>query len=402
MKIKEIFFKQLFNSRGEKTLEAEILNFKNLAFKASVPSGKSKGEKEVFILNPAETLKKYYLDKIKTLKNKNFKSIKDFDSFLLKLDGTKNKSKLGGNVTLALSLAFGRALAFERGMPLWQNVRLEFLKNETKNFPWKPVIFSNLINGGMHASNNLDIQEYLILAPILKDATKTIEDLIKFYKILGKYLIKRDKLNNLAIGDEGGYSLNFKNNLEPLLILNKLIKENKFLNFSLGIDAAASSFRNGGKYFFENKKISSSSLKNKYLKYFRKVPLLQSIEDPFSERDLVGFKVLNDSLQRKNESKIIIGDDLVVTNSKLLETRRHLINGVIIKPNQIGTISETMETCLAANKYGIKTIFSHRSGETEDVFIIELAFAVFAFGVKIGAPARERMLKFNELLRLSE
>jgi len=397
MKIKNIFFKEIFDSRGEKTIEVEVVNYKNLSFRASVPAGKSRGKNEAFVLNPSNICSKSYHRKIKVLEGKNFNLIQTFDNFLLKLDGTKNKSNLGGNAMIALSLAFARGLAFEKKVSLGALVSQEFFQKKYDSFLWKPVIFSNLINGGVHSSNSLNIQEYLVLVPIKNIPLQAIEDLLNFYKLLGDYLKKIKNVEFLAIGDEGGYSLNFKNNFEPIKILYNLIKKYKF-NFALGLDIAASNFKKKDEYLFEGKKISSGLLASKYLGYFKRIPILESIEDPFGEDEAENFGVLKQNLPK---SKIIVGDDLTVTNPYLISKYYSVISGIIIKPNQIGTLTETLTTCLLADKYKIKTIFSHRSGETEDNFIVELASAVNAFGLKIGAPTKERIAKFNEVLRLT-
>jgi enolase len=396
MKIKNIFFRKIFDTRGNPTLEVEIENKKGITFLSCIPSGKSKSSKEAIVLNFNQIQSKNYLKKLEILKEKEFKSIKDFDNFLIKLDGTKNKSRLGGNVILGLSLAFGRALSFEKRKTFFELLEEEFFK-ENKNKKWSPVIFSNFINGGEHSYNNLDIQEYLLLLPLQNNPALKIESLIKLYKETGQYLEKKAKSKALPLGDENGYAINFKNNLEPLLVLEKLIKKNNLSDFKLGIDVAANSIYKNKEYIFEGKKNKKEDLEKTYLKYFKKISILESIEDPFYENDALSFKLLKEKMP---SYKIIIGDDLISTQKENLYKFKESINGVIIKPNQVGTITETMETCLLAKKLNIKTIFSHRSGETEDPFIIELAYAARSFGIKIGAPLKDRISKFNQLLRL--
>jgi len=396
MIIKKIILRKIFDSRGEKTLEVELINNKGISFRASVPSGKSRGKKEATVLDLEEILKKSFYKKLQVLENKKFKKVKEFDNFILKLDGTKNKSRLGGNTLLGLSLSFARGLAFEKKVILGELLSREFFNREYKPSLWKPFIFSNLINGGLHSSNSLNIQEYLVIAPLSKDPIIGLKNLINFYKLLGTYLKKVKKIKFLELGDEGGYSLDFKDNFEPISILARLIKKLNF-NFEIGLDAAASNFKNKNFYLFERKKISQKDLIDKYLNYFKKVSILKSIEDPFAEDEDENFKILKEKLP---PSKLIIGDDLTVTNPYLISKYHSVINAVIIKPNQIGTITETLTSCLFAQNYGLKTIFSHRSGEIEDNFIVELASASNAFGIKIGAPIKERILKYNELLRL--
>lgn len=396
MKISDFFLKKIYDSRGNPTLEVEVVSGKNLSFTSAVPAGKSKSKKEAICLDFSKITGKKYLAKLQLLKNKSFSTIRSFDNFLLNLDGTKNKSNLGGNVMLGLSLAFARALAFEKKVSFASLVENEFFK-ENYGQPWNPVIFSNFINGGRHSSNNLDIQEYLVLAPVGKNANKTIEDLIRLYNITGEVLKKKFKTSNLPIGDEGGYALDFKDNFEPLFILKSLIRKHHFSSFALGLDAAANSFWKQKSYFFGNKKLKATELEKVYLYYFSRIENLESIEDPFAESEEKSFKSLKEKLFN---SKMVVGDDLISSSAQNLLKYRNCVNGVIIKPNQVGTITEAMETCILAKALGMRTIFSHRSGETEDNFIVELAYAARSFGIKIGAPARERIAKFNQIIRL--
>ncbi len=334
----------------------------------------------------------------KELVRKNFKSIKDLDNFLIGLDGTANKENLGGNLMLGVSIAFARALAHKENKELWQLLRQEFLGGLISEK--KPLIFSNLINGGAHAGNNLDIQEYIVVVNSKdQDYVSSIKTLINLYKELGKFLQSKYKLDKLAIGDEGGYAINFESNFEPIKILQDLIISGGLKDiFSLALDVAASNFYIEGKYSFGGHKISSEKLDQILLDYLVRSNLLMSIEDPFDEEDFDGFKDLNS----KCPDKWVVGDDLTVTNPELIEkfSKEKMISGVIIKPNQIGTVSESCQAIRVAQENGLKTIVSHRSGETEDVFIIHLAKAGHVDAVKIGAPVRERIVKFDELIRL--
>jgi enolase len=314
------------------------------------------------------------------------------------LDGSENKEKLGGNLMLGVSVAFARALAAKENKDLWQILKEEYWAGIVSDK--KPLIFSNLINGGAHAGNNLDIQEYMIVAdPGDDDYGSVIKTLIDFYKKLGDFLKIKYKLEKLVIGDEGGYAVNFENNFEPIRIMEEMVVSSGLKDiFSLALDVAASNFYKAGKYNFGGSEISSAKLNQNLLDYLVHSNLLKSIEDPFGENDFDGFREFNS----KCPDKWVVGDDLTVTNPVLIEkfAREKLISGVIIKPNQIGTLTEACQAMRTAQENGLKTIVSHRSGETEDNFIIHLAKAAGADGVKIGAPVRERITKFDELIKL--
>ena len=398
MILEDIKIHEIFDSRGESTIEVEVIDEKLNSFSAQIPSGKSRGKKEAAVLNFADAKKILEQALKKELVNKNFKSIKDLDNFLIGLDGTANKQKLGGNLMLGISVAFARALAHKENIELWQLLRQEF---------WgvlipqkKPLIFSNLINGGAHAGNNLDIQEYMVVVdPKDQDYASSIKILVNFYKDLGGVLQSKYKLDKLTIGDEGGYAINFETNFEPIKILQELIISGDFKDiFSLALDVAASNFYKDGKYNFGGNEISSTKLDQTLLDYLIRSNILMSIEDPFDEEDFAAFKNFN----RECSDKWIVGDDLTVTNPELIEryAKEKIISGVIIKPNQIGTVFEACQAIRVAQENSLKTIVSHRSGETEDVFIIHLAKAGSVDAVKIGAPVRERLVKFDELIRL--
>lgn len=396
-KIQNIEVRQIFDSRGEPTIEVEIVGSGVKKYLAQVPSGKSRGSREASVFSFSESLISVSAIR-KLVVGKSFPSLKEFDEFLIHEDGTENKSKLGGNVMLGASVAFGRLIADVEGKELWEAIRDEFFSGRAKS-EFSPTIFSNVINGGAHADNNLDIQEYMIVARHTHSYTETVAKLEKIYKHLGFILRDRNKGNLPPLGDEGGYSMNFGDNFEPVRILQGLIVEQGLSkSFSVGLDVAASSFYNDGKYVFEGKSFSSVKLSGVYKKYFADAELLCSIEDPFAESDVAGFS----DIRKYSGERWVVGDDLTVTDARLIReyAMRDCINAVIIKPNQIGTISESCEAMRVAQELGIKTIVSHRSGETEDAFIIHLAKAGSARGVKIGAPVKERVSKFNELIRL--
>lgn len=397
MSIENIFLSQIFDSRGNPTIEVGVQDPEGRIFFASVPSGKSRGthEASVFTFEQAAVAREEIMSHVS---GKEYASVAALDKALVALDGTENKSKLGGNLMLGISVAFARANAFRKKKLLWEFLRDEFFEGVQEK--WKPLIFSNLINGGAHAENNLDVQEYMVVvktgnAPF----RESVSELIGFYKDLGRFLEETKEVLPIAIGDEGGYSLNFKDNFEPIHILEERIRAlHKEDRFTIGLDAAASNFYRNGMYVFGGKKFSTELLNEVYVEYFKKSKLLCTIEDPFDETDEKGFGMILESLN----DKWVVGDDLTTTHSKLIErfAEQKRIKGVIIKPNQIGTVSEACAAMRVAKKHGVKTIVSHRSGETDDTFIIHLAKAGAADGVKIGAPVRERITKFNELIRV--
>jgi len=396
MRVRDVSVRKIFDSRGEPTIEVGVKNESGREFCAQIPSGKSRGKNEAVIFSYGKCVR--VLNGIKSkITKRGFDSIGALDKFLIKLDSTDNKGKLGGNLTLGLSIAFARALAFSKNKKIWEVLNKEFFGGRDSRV--RPRIFSNLINGGAHAKNNLDIQEYLVVVEPDGSLVKNVGDLIAFYRELGSLFGRRLGVAQVPIGDEGGYSLNFKDNFEPLKILDSLITKRRLKNFKLGLDAAASEFFANGKYSFDGKKISGDELAKIYVGYFRRLPRLMSIEDPFAEEDFYAFGKL---FEKVGGRKLIVGDDLTTTNPETIEqvAENKLANAVIIKPNQIGTITETCEAIKIAYEHKFKTIVSHRSGETEDNFIIHLARASGAYGVKIGAPQKERESKFDELLRL--
>lgn len=395
MKLEDVNLKQIPDSRGEATIEVGIKTGGG-EFSASVPSGKSRGSGEAAVLPPADAERALQSIKEKII-GRNFINIKEFDGFLIALDGTPNKSRLGGNLMLGLSLAFARALGAERGLELWQILKEEFF---TTAVPAElPRIFSNFIEGGVHAGSNLNIQEFMIVAETKENAADACRKLSEFYQLVGQAIKERFGLANLKFGDESGYSVDFPNNFEPIKLLQEEIEKNNFAGeFSLGIDAAASSFYEAGRYNFEGKKLTSAELEGVYADYFRNSPLFYSVEDPFYEKDEAAFSGF---FAAWGKGKLIIGDDLTVTDPKLIAASAgKAINGVIIKPNQIGTVSETCAAMNAAHENSLKCIVSHRSGETADSFLVHFAKAGGAYGVKIGAPAGSRLPKFREFVRL--
>jgi|AntAceMinimDraft_17_1070374.scaffolds.fasta_scaffold15278_2 enolase len=380
-KISSILARRILNSRGDWTVKTSVFLENGLGTTASVPQGKSRGLHEAVSV-PAIQAVKNITEKISpSIKGLNPEDQTEIDRRLIELDGTSDKAGLGANTLLAVSLAVARAGALSKNTPLW-----EYLGNLAGTKPDFPKLFANVINGGVHAGNNLDIQEYIII-PEETNPEKAVEITHLFYNQLREYLKENFGESSINLGDEGGFAPEFKDNIEPFKILEKIREENGF-KLQFGIDAAASNINKKPGELFE---IYNNLISNYPLSF---------IEDPFGEEDFENFALLF----QKYEGKILIcGDDLTVTNvSRMKKAEEYKsVNSVIIKPNQIGTLSETLEAINFARKQGWKVVVSHRSGETNDDFIADLAYAVGAYGIKLGAPARgERVSKYNRFLEI--
>lgn len=389
MKIEDIKLKVISDSRGQDTLEV-ALKSEGFESVASVPAGKSKGKYEVVSLEPALAIHKF-----EEIKNQffsiDFPSVSDFDNFLISLDGTSDKSNLGGNLILVLSIAFTKLLAKVNNLQTFQLIG-QILGKENKKFPY---LYFNLIGGGLHAKDSLPFQEYILVTKFsspsigLKFAQNTVAK-------LGEDIEKN--FGEIRKGDEGTYSINSK---DPELGLNVLQRNLEDTEVSLALDVAASTFFQDGFYKIGDKNMSRDDLLSYYELLTTNYQLL-SIEDPFAEDDKEGFS----KIYQKLGNKIwVIGDDLTVTNPVLIKKAQEekAASGVIIKPNQIGSVSETLEAIKLAQSYGWKIIVSHRSGETMDDFIADLAFGVGADGLKSGAPTQmQRLVKYERLVEIEE
>ena len=388
MKIEDIKVKKILDSRGEETIEVEILS-EGLRGKASVPIGKSLGKHEAICLD-CEKIEKNLLEFLKNIKNLDFKDSKDFDNFLIEGAG-KNKEKLGANFTLGASIAFARVLAKKEGLELWEYLTEEYTKqheNETKQHEifYVPGLVLNIIGGGVHSFNNLDFQEYWLVGRRLtqteRKLTQTRED---FNTLLAKILNIINKLEGklpkpLGRNDEGAFCTNFSDNYEPFVYLKEFKDD-----FELGADIAANQI---------------TKLVN-WKRIYEKLKLLdvKYLEDPFKEDEFENFANL-----RKQGFKVI-GDDLTVTNVERLKIalEKNSVDGVIVKPNQVGTILETFEFVKLAKENNLFTIFSHRSGETNDHWLIDLGIAFDTDFFKIGPPVQgERVAKYNRLREILE
>jgi len=397
MKIDNIILKIVPDSRGQETLKATMKSG-NIEVSSSIPQGKSKGEKEAFVLEPHTASRKFEMIKGQVT-DVEFSGLKDFDNYLLRLDGTENKSNLGGNLILVLSQAFCRLMAKSEGIELWQYLEKQLTVSKEKEAPY---FLFNLINGGKHAIYGPKIQEYIIV-PQVDNPKVSLEVAQIFFAGLKEYFKKEYEENKF--GDEGGLLISEDNYEKPLKILNQIKKELNLENkIKFSLDIAASSFYDKEKQVYlleKDKSFSKGELREIYKKIILKYDIL-SIEDPFEEKDWESFQRLTSEV---GDKAIIIGDDLTVTNPELVKKAIEMkaISGVIIKPTQIGTISETLETIDLANKHNLKIVISHRSAETNDHFIADLAWASRAWGLKAGAPNQEeRMVKYNRIIKIYE
>lgn len=389
MKISQINLKIIQDSRGKDTLEAEM-TCGNFSSASSVPAGKSKGKLEVCSIDPSIALRKFGGIKNEIL-NADFSKVSEFDNFLIKLDGTPDKSSLGGNLILVLSTCFTKLLAKVNNLQTYQLIGKILNKNPEKF----PFLYFNLIGGGKHARNSLPFQEYILVTKFDSPAVG-----LEYAELMVEKL-KADISENfgeIRFGDEGAFAVKSSDPTLGLEILNRNLKGE---NVSLALDVAASTFFTNGKYKIGEKTFDTTQMLDLYRDLTSKFPVL-SIEDPFSEDDKEGFAKI---CRMFNDNPWIVGDDLTVTNKDIIQKAvdEALITGVIIKPNQIGTVSETLDGIKLAQSYNLKTIVAHRSGETNDDFIADLAFGSEADGLKSGAPTQtQRLVKYNRLIEIEK
>ncbi|CAL4322148.1 phosphopyruvate hydratase [Buchnera aphidicola] len=410
--IKKIFGREIIDSRGVPTIEAEVhLNSGHIGI-ASSPSGASKGSREALELRDND--KKRYFGKglkksIFLIKNvifpklfkKDSRDQKKIDNIMIELDDTKNKSYLGANTILAISLANAKASALFKNVPFFQHI--SELNNTPKQYSM-PLPMVNIINGGQHTNNNLDIQEFMIQPINSKSFKNAIRVCSEIFFNLSIILKKKNISTN--VGDEGGFAPNLKSNSSVFKLLNKAVKQSgyrikKDINFA--IDCAASEIFNKKKKTYvlnQEKKEFNSYEFTKYLQNLTKKYSISSIEDGQHESDWKGFFYQTKILGKKIQ---IVGDDLFVTNPKLLKygIKKNIANSILIKLNQIGTLTETLKTIKIAKKNNYHVIISHRSGETEDTSIADLSVGTSAGQIKTGSMSRsERIAKYNRLIRI--
>lgn len=405
MEILDVYARQILDSRGNPTIEVEVIVEDGIVGRASVPSGASTGEREALELRDGD---RDFLGKgvKKAIKNVNEiigpeiegESVfnqRDIDYKMIELDGTENKSRLGANAILGVSLAVARAACNVLSVPLYF-----YIGGLTANI--LPIPMCNVINGGLHADNNLDIQEFMIV-PIGADS---FSDGYKMVAEVFQYLKKILKENNYStsVGDEGGFAPNLNKNEEGIQLIIKAIEKAGYIpgeHIYVALDTAASSLYEDGLYNFEGKKVKSDYLIKFYEDMVSKYPIY-SIEDGLAENDWEGWKNLTATLGNKVQ---LVGDDLFTTNPKIIleGIKNNVANSVLIKLNQIGTLTETLDAIELAKSNNYTAVISHRSGESEDTFIADLSVATNAGQIKTGSASRtDRIAKYNQLLRIEE
>ena len=407
--IEDVRAREVIDSRGNPTVEVEVSLDSGETGRAIVPSGASTGSREALELRDGD--KGRYLGKgvLKAVANVNevinphlvgvnAVNQREVDRILIQLDGTENKSKLGANAMLAVSMATAHAAAKYLDMPLFRYLGSPFSRT-------LPVPMMNVINGGAHADNNLDFQEYMIVPVAFDSFRECLRQGAEIFHALKKVL--HDKSYNTAVGDEGGYAPNVKSNREGLDLLMAAIEKAGYKpgqDTFIAMDAASSEFYKDGKYKLDGddgKVLDADGIIELYSDYCSKYPIV-SLEDGMAEQDWDGWKKLTQKLGSKIQ---LVGDDLFVTNKKILAEgiEKGIANSILIKVNQIGTLTETFETMQLAGKHGYTCISSHRSGESEDTTIADLAVAAETGQIKTGSMSRtDRVAKYNQLLRIED
>ena len=402
-KIEKLSARTILDSRGNPTIEA-ILVVDSKTFKASVPSGASTGIYEAVelrdqdngVLSAIENIDKIISPK---LVGKNVCSQKSIDNLMIDLDGTKNKSRLGGNAICAVSLAVCRAGAEISGMELFRYVgSIADKEHGLIVGDYKiPSPSFNIINGGCHAKNDLDVQEFMVV-PSAKLFSEKMKKIQVIYNELKNIIIQKFGEDSLNLGDEGGFAPAISNTEDAIKLILESVKGEKV---GLILDVAASQFFKDERYNIDGKSLDKQGLVNYYKDLVSKYPIV-GIEDPFSEDDWGGFSLLTNSL---GDTISIIGDDLLVTNSERIKKAQEekAVNAALLKINQIGTVSESLEYAKLARDFGWKIMVSHRSGETLDDFIADFSVGIGADFIKSGAPSQEeRMVKYNRLLEIEK
>jgi enolase len=406
--IVDVIAREILDSRGNPTIEADVLLESGVLGRAAVPSGASTGSREAIELRDGDKSRyggKGVLQAVENVNTEIAEAILGLDveeqhlidQTLIDLDGTENKARLGANAILAVSLACARAAAEEAGLPLYR-----YLGGAG---PMQlPVPMMNIVNGGAHADNNVDIQEFMIIPVGMKTFREALRCGAEVFHTLKKLLGKAG--HPTSVGDEGGFAPNFKSNEEALKFIVEAISAAGYTpgqDVVIGLDCAASEFYQDGRYVLgsEGLKLTSAEFVDYLAAWVDKYPII-SIEDGMAEGDWDGWVMLT---QRLGKSIQIVGDDVFVTNPKILREgiAKGVANSILIKVNQIGTLSETFEAIETAKRAGYTSVISHRSGETEDSFIADLAVASNALQIKTGSLSRaDRIAKYNQLLRIEE
>jgi enolase len=404
-KIVELFAREILDSRGNPTIEVDCLLESGALGRAAVPSGASTGSREALELRDGD--KKRYLGKgvrnavdnveiiAREVQEMDAREQAMIDLVMKQIDGTENKANLGANAMLGVSLAVARAAAEAAGLPL-------FLYLGGAGARTLPVPMMNVINGGAHADNNLDVQEFMIIPAGFETFSDALRAGVETFHHLKKTL--HDRKLTTAVGDEGGFAPDLKSNAEALDLILEAIKKAGYKageEIYLGLDVAASEFHEKNHYKFEGGKSSSDDMVKYYEQLAAKYPII-SIEDGMGEADWDGWEALTKSLGARMQ---LVGDDLFVTNPQIFTKgiERGIANAILVKVNQIGTLTETLEAIEVGKRAGYRSIISHRSGETEDSTIADLAVATNAGQIKTGSASRsDRMAKYNQLLRIEE
>ena len=403
-KIVDITSREILDSRGNPTVETKVYTEKGNIGIFSIPSGASTGTREALELRDND--ERYFgkgvlkaVSNVGIIKEKligiEVSEQRKIDEVMIELDGTPNKSRLGANAILSVSVACLKAAALDNGLEIY-----EYLNKREKKMPY--AMF-NIINGGKHSSNNLDIQEFMIV-PKFKEFKETLRAASEIFNQLKSLLIKQGLSVN--VGDEGGFAPDLKSNEEALSLIMKSISEAGYIpgvNVFIALDVAASSLynKNNDTYKLDNNSLKREELLDYYVSLVKNYPII-SIEDAFDEEDYEGFKMITEVLGKKIS---IVGDDLFVTNKELLKKgiENKMCNAILIKLNQVGTFYETLETIVLAKQHNYTTIISHRSGETLDTFIADLAVSLNIPFIKTGSVTRgERVCKYNRLMEIEE
>lgn len=404
MKIKDVIGREILDSRGNPTVEVDVILENGIVGRAAVPSGASTGEREALEMRDGGDRYngKGVLNAVGHVNNEirnlvigmDAKDQKKLDYAMIELDGTKTKSKLGANAILGVSMAALKASALNEGMPLYKYI------GDGRKLP-RPMM--NIINGGCHADNKLDFQEFMII-PNRDTIKETLRVGAEIFHTLKKVL--NEKGLSTGVGDEGGFAPNLSSNTEGFELIMEAITKAGYkpgIDVNLGIDVAASEFYEDGKYNLEGegRSLTTDELIDFYKELINKYPII-SIEDPVDENDWEGFSKITKELGDKIQ---LVGDDLFVTNKECLQKGidNNAGNAILLKVNQIGTITETLETIELARSHGYKTVISHRSGETEDTTIADLAVGLNLGQIKTGSMSRtDRICKYNQLIRIEE
>ena len=414
-KISSINAIQVFDSRGVPTISCKITLEDGTSASAMVPSGASTGSKEALELrdNDISYHGKSVTKAINNINNTLSSLVigadpnnqKEIDESLISFDNTEDKSKFGANAILAISLSVAHVAAKANKIPLYEHFSRVYkdITSESATHSM-PLPMFNILNGGEHADNNIDIQEFMIIPSGAKNFTEVMRWATEIYHNLKKILQKNN--HSTSVGDEGGFAPNLESNKEALKLIVDAIKETGLVpgeDVNIALDCAASEFFNGKEYVLkgENEKLTSSAFVD-YLDDLTKNYPIVSIEDGMDENDIEGWKILTDRLGPNCQ---LVGDDLFVTNKKILKDgiSKEMANSILIKFNQVGSITETIETIHYANQNNFKSIISHRSGETEDTTIADLAVGLGIGQIKTGAPCRsDRVAKYNRLLWIEE